>query len=213
MLAIHQRERKLIAYEIHDGVAQHLTGALMTLQGCRLAGIDPKQADKVFDVGLEMLRNGLAEVRRLISGLRPPVLDESGLVAAVEFLIQEAQQEGGPNIEFKPNVTFGRLAEPLENAVFRITQECLTNACRYSRSDRVVIKLDQHGRRLRLEVQDWGVGFSPRKVCHGHFGLRGIRERARLLGGRATIKTAPNKGTLVSVDFPLMESSPGNAAH
>ena len=96
-----------------------------------------------------------------------------------------------------------RLAPTLENSVFRIVQECLTNACRHSKSKRVKIELTQHDDQLRIEVRDWGIGFKVDRVDEGHFGLDGIHERARVLGGHAVIKSAPRKGTDIIVELPL----------
>jgi two-component system sensor histidine kinase DegS len=207
LLVTYERERKLIAYEIHDGLAQQLTGALLMMQAYgELRTSRPEEAEKAFQSGLETLRRSSVETRRLISGLRPPQLDEGGVVGAIDCLIEEARgQPGGPSIEFRADVSFDRLSPPLENAIFRIIQECLTNACRYSQSDKILVKLGHHGQCVRLEVRDWGVGFSPRKTVYGHFGLHGIRERARLFGGRATIETGPHKGTRITVDLPLVE--------
>ena len=146
----------------------------------------------------------MAEARRLIGGLRPPVLDEAGVVPAIEYLVAEHQRHDGPEIEFVHEVQFDRLAPPLESALFRIVQECLTNACRYSQSPKVRVELRQAGDRVRIDVQDWGVGFDLKQIGDGHFGLRGIRERARLLGGTVSIQTAPQQGTHVTVEFPLI---------
>ncbi len=208
MLAMQDRDRKLLAYEIHDGLTQHLTGALLLLQGFReLADKDPKEAWRAFDAGLRSLSQGVVESRRLIGGLRPPILDESGIVAAIENLVIEARQPGGPKIEFASDVEFHRLEPALENAIFRIVQECLTNACRHSKSERVLVRLAQRGDRIRVEVRDWGVGFDPNAVRGVHFGLQGIRERARLLSGQAVVWSAPGQGSQILVDLPLIEST------
>ena len=99
---------------------------------------------------------------------------------------------------------FDRLAPSLEIAAFRIVQECLTNACRYSKSRKVRIELRQIDGRMRIDVQDWGIGFDPERVQSGHFGLEGIRERARLLDGVAIIRAAPQQGTHITVELPLL---------
>jgi len=208
MLAVQDRDRKLLAYEIHDGLSQHLTGALLLLQGFRdLVAKDPKEAWRAFEAGLRSLSQGVSESRRLIGGLRPPVLDKSGVVAAVENLVLEARQRGGPKIEFASDVRFDRLEPTLENAIFRIVQECLTNACRHSKSERVLVRLAQRGDRIRVEIRDWGVGFDPGTVRGLHFGLQGIRERARLLSGEAVIRSSPGQGSQILVDLPLIESA------
>jgi len=209
MLALQDRDRKLLAYEIHDGLAQQLAASLMMLQGFReTLGKEPEEAWKTFDAGLRTLGQGVAEARRLISGLRPPVLDEAGVVAAVEYLVCEAQQAGGPSVELTTDVQFDRLAPPLESAIFRIVQESLTNACRHSKSEKVAVRLVQRGERVRVEVRDWGAGFVAGDVRGPHFGLHGIRERARLLGGRAHIRSVPGRGTRVVVELPLLDRSP-----
>lgn len=205
LLAVQDRDRKLLAYELHDGLAQQLSGALMLLQAFRERAADnPSEAWKSFDAGLRTLAQAVTEVRRVIGGLRPPVLDESGVVAAIEGLVYEAQQPGGPQIEFAADVQFDRLEPILENAIFRIVQECLTNACRHSKSQKVSVRLSQRKDSVRVEVRDWGVGFDPAAVRGAHHGLPGIRGRARMLGGRAVVRSAPGQGTRVLVELPLV---------
>ncbi|MBN1909876.1 MAG: PAS domain S-box protein [Pirellulales bacterium] len=206
LLESQERERRLIAYEIHDGLAQLLTGATMQLEVFRaLHDKKPGEAWKALDDGQQALTRGLAETRRLIRGLRSPILDESGVVAAVEQLIVESHEQPGPTVEFVHDVQFDRLDPALENALFRIVQESLTNARRYSGSDRVRVALTQEGNQARLEIQDWGVGFTPEQVAPERFGLQGIRQRARLFGGDATIESQPGQGTRVLVELPLEE--------
>ena len=207
MLELNDRDRQLTAYEIHDGPAQHLFAAQMHLQVFeQLREQNPGKALESFNSGMRLLGTSLAEVRRLISGLRPPILDEFGLVAAIEHIVIDCKGMDGPEIEFFTKVKFNRLAPPLENALFRIVQECLTNACRYSCSDKVRITLAQENDVVRIEVQDGGVGFNPQEVNEGSFGLAGIRQRARLLGGHATIDSSPGEGTSIVAELPLVES-------
>ncbi len=157
----------------------------------------PKLATRAYDAAMTMLRQGHFEARRLISGVRPPILDESGVVAAVVHLVNEQRLQRGPTIELLSEVEFNRLAPILENAVYRIVQEGLANACRHSRSQRVRVELVQHGDYLRIVVRDWGIGFDPAGIEEGRFGLDGIRQRARLLGGQATLQSAPAKAPVL----------------
>lgn len=210
MLDLHERERQLMAYEIHDGFAQQLAGAIFRLQGFRdTLARDSAKAWKDFDSAVWLVGQAIGETRRLISGLRPPILDESGIIEAIDYLIYEHGKLGGPRIEFVHNVAFERLAPPLESALFRITQESLQNACRHSRSDRVRVEMTQVDSRILLNVRDWGVGFSPDTVEEQRFGLQGIRERVRLLDGHVVIESAPGKGTLISVELPLVDPTCG----
>jgi len=205
MLDLYDRDRQLLAYEIHDGLAQQVAGATFSLQAfVELRHKDDREAQRHLDRAMQLLAESTAEARRLISGLRPPILDESGVVAAVDYLVRGWQQEDGPRIEFTHDVHFDRLAPPLENTIFRVVQESLTNACHHSKSPKVQVELLQYDDRIRVRVQDWGIGFDPAAVPPNRFGLQGIRERARLLGGEVSIDTAPNQGTRVTVELPLL---------
>jgi two-component system sensor histidine kinase NreB len=208
LLELLDNDRKLVAYEIHDGLAQQLTGLslqLQTMQALRERK-DPAAWD-ILPKAIDLTGQSIQETRRLIGGLRPPILDESGVVAAIEYLVGEKRRTESANIEFNHEVRFRHLASPLESAIFRIVQECLTNACRYSQSHKIAIDLKQWEGTLQLRIQDWGVGFDPQEINGEHFGLRGIRERARLLGGSAEIVSARNVGTTVTVQLPLVERS------
>ena len=207
LLASSDRERQLIAYEIHDGLAQQLTAATMWLQSFdQLRDQNPHEASKHYETGVQLLNESLAEARRLINGLRPPVLDEQGITAAIEHLVHESQAQGRPGIEFHSDMEFDRLEPLVENAVYRIAQESLVNACHHSKSDKVRIELVQEGNRLRVTVQDWGIGFDPHNVGEGCFGLEGIRQRARLFGGHADIESTPGNGTRIIVELPVVSA-------
>lgn len=213
------RERQLIAYEIHDGLAQELAGAMMQFESYHARKeSDTAGALAAFQAGMSMLRQSHAEARRLIAGVRPPILDEHGVVEAVAHLVHELRNAGGLHgqrrprdsrgpmkIGFRSRVRFRRLVPPLENGIYRICQAALTNACKYSKSDRVRVSLRQAGDRVRMEIRDWGVGFEKGAAKGLHFGLEGIRQRARLLGGKCSIRSEAGKGTRVVVELPIVE--------
>ena len=206
MLQSSDHERQLIAYEIHDGLAQYLAGSIMQFEVYKhLRETKPKDAANAYDAGMTMLRQGHADARRLISGVRPPILDEDGIVAAVTHLVNEHRRQDGSKIEFRSDVEFDRLVLILENAAYRIVQEALTNACKHSKSKRIEVELVQQGDVLRLKIEDWGVGFNPGEVAEDCFGLAGMRERARLLGGSITVESTPGQGTCIAAELPLME--------
>ena len=205
MLRASDHERQLIAYEIHDGLAQQLAAGLMQLQAFdHLKDKAPKDAAKAYDAALTMLRQGHYEARRLIAGVRPPILDESGVAEAISHLVHEEGRDKSPKIEYRSRVDFGRLDPTLENGIYRIAQEALANACQYSKSERVQVSLVQKGEQVRIEVRDWGVGFDPKAVPKNHFGLEGIRQRAKLLGGKCSIRSTPGKGTRITVELPVV---------
>lgn len=203
MLHWHERDRRLIAYEIHDGLVQNVTGAQMHLESLLRSGKVPAGAARdELELALDQVRKAVSESRRLINGLRPPILDERGVVSAIKHLIDD-QPADGPSIELTVQVQFDRLEPLLEGTIYRIVQEAITNVRRHSKSDRAEIRLVQDNDRVQLEIRDWGVGFNPADVEQECLGLQGIRERARLLHGRAVIDSSPGKGTRVFVDLPI----------
>jgi signal transduction histidine kinase len=168
---------------------------------------DRLQAEKDLDQSAALLSRSIDETRRLISGLRPPILDESGILAAVEYLICEYRERSGVDIMLRHDLRGSRFAPPLENAVFRIVQESLTNATRHSRSDFIRVELSEIEDRLQIVIFDEGVGFDPAAVPENRFGLRSIRERTRLLEGRVEIDSAPGAGCSIRVELPLVPAA------
>lgn len=202
-LESYERERVLLACELHDGLAQKLAGVLMQLQAIKpKQGQPPRSSQDALHTAIQLLRDSIGEVRRLMSGLRPSLLDEAGLVVAIEHVIRMAERQDGTTIEFAHSGQIERLAAPVETAVFRIVQEGLANACRHSQSEKVRVAVIGDAQSVRVEIQDWGIGFDPSQVGECHFGLRGIRERAKLLGGQAAIESSPRMGTRIAVRLP-----------
>lgn len=202
MFAIQERERKLVAYEIHDGIVQYATAALMHMD-TYLSGCQQEDASSNIETAAAHMRKIVEEGRRLMNGLRPPVLDERGVVAAIEHLIDE-QESTSPQITFEAPTDFERLAPPLEICIYRIVQEAITNARKHSRSEKVRIALSHNDERVHVEIRDWGIGFDGKLQGPGPHGLRGMTERVRLLGGSLGIEGAPGEGTSIQVDLPIL---------
>ncbi len=201
LLRRYQRERQLIAYELHDGLVQDITGAQLHLEALLGSGQVPAgPLRESLDGVLGLIRKAAGGARQFVDHLRPPGL-ELGLAKAIECLIAD-QPPGGPSIQWDVQMPPDQSDPLLEGTIYRIIRESLTNLRRHSRSDRARIRLTQLGDQLELEIQDWGVGFDPAAVEPTRLGLRGIRERARLLGGRALVDSAPGKGTRVLVHLP-----------
>ncbi len=209
LIELHERDRKVLAFELHDGFAQQLTGAMMSLEAAaRLISSAPEKAAASLKDSMRLLRDSVDESRRLVSGLCPPVLDQFGIVPAVEHLVGLNHCGEQLEIEFVTRGRSQRLASPIENAVFRIVQETLTNIRRHSGSRKAVVELRFDDQTVSVQVRDWGSGFDPGSVREACFGLRGIRERARLLGGQAEIVSSPGGGTVVQVSLPMIEPAP-----
>jgi signal transduction histidine kinase len=205
VLRLLDQEHALLGFELHDGLVQDITGARMQLESLLVNGKIPsgplrESLARVVD----LLRRAVEEARRLIDGLRPPELDEKGLIGAISSLTAD-QPEGGPKIGFVAHVPMGRVDPCLERMVFRIVQEAVTNVRRHSGSERAEVRLNQVADRLEIVVQDWGAGFDPAQVAKDRLGLKGICQRARLLGGRAEVDSRPGNGTRLVVELPLAD--------
>ena len=203
MLDTFERDRQLVAYEIHDTFLQDVVGALMYLDSFHDSQSETGgQGLEQIERSRSLLRDSIGGARRMISGLRPPIIDEQGVVAAIEYLVSELNAQD-MNVRLEHELHVERFAPVVEAALFRIVQEALTNVQRHSQSKFAQVVLKQRDATLRLEVRDFGVGFDTDSVGGGHFGLQGIRERARLLGGTASIQSAPGEGTEIVVEVPI----------
>lgn len=204
MLDAHERDRQLIAYDLHDGLVQDIAAAGMYFNSVdrSLTSLNPTER-QTFDQAMNLLRAAISDGRRVLSGLRPPILDEQGIVMALHYLAVEQSVPGELEVRVSADVAFTRLEPLLEGTIYRIVQESLTNVKRHSRSHEAEVFLMQVGDRLTLIVQDWGIGFDPARVPADHFGLEGIRKRAALLGGQAEIDSGPNRGTRIAIEFPI----------
>ena len=194
------QERQLIAYQIHDGLVQDITGALLRLDAMRLAEVFQPAAESL-DTLAGILRRAVAEGRRIMNGIRTPVLDEFGVLAAIEQLIEE-EDRAHVQVEFVKDESMGRMDPKIEEAIYRITQEALTNVGKHSQAKRVRVELVRHDDRVHLEVRDWGIGFAASSISTETYGVRGMCERARIAGGRCRIESTPGQGTRLFVDLP-----------
>ena len=210
LLKVHERDRQLMAYEIHDGLVQDMTAGLWHLESLSQAirNLNPQDAD-TLQLAVGLLRRSISEARRLLSGLRPPILDEAGVVLAIQYLVAEQSVPGKLDIHFSHDVHFDRLDSLLEGTLFRIVQESLNNIMRHSRAALGEVRLTQTGDHVQLLVRDFGCGFRLEDVPTDRFGLQGIRKRAALVGGHAEIDTAPGRGTRIVVDLPLTLAADG----
>lgn len=202
LLDLQEKERRLVAHDIHDGFMQDVVGAYFHLQAVHGALDSDTVESKIEQVG-SLLQKAIEEGRRLIRDLRPMGLDEGGVVEAIEHLIADEQKHAGLVVTFQHAVQFNRLESRLEGAIFRIVQEALTNVKHHAQTKHAAVQLTQRNNTLHIVVRDQGLGFDPSTVSLERFGLRGIRERARLFGGEARIESTTGEGTTVVVHLPL----------
>jgi len=206
-LEFHERDRQLLAFEIHDGIVQDMTAAVMFLESAASGAEFAQEDDKATcQRGLRLLRDSVAEARRLIQGLIPVVLDERGLVASVENLVSRIGSDHELQIELTTKINFVHLTPAVEMVVLRIVQEALNNVWRHSQSPRAEVRVTQTDHDLRVGIQDWGIGFDPAEVKKTRYGLAGMKERARLFGGTTEIDSSPGHGTRIIVTLPLADA-------
>jgi signal transduction histidine kinase len=211
LLLAQEEERRHVAFDLHDGLAQLATAAHQHLEAYA-AKARPRSARGRFELALarDLMQRTVGEARRLIAGLRPIVLEDLGLEAAITQELSVLRDEGW-EIVFQQELHGGRLPAPIETALFRVVQEALTNVRRHAGTRRVRLVLRRHDGGVRLNIRDWGRGFDPSQVQTGpgpgeRVGLLGMRERIGLLGGGCIIRSRPGTGTRIVVDVPLTET-------
>ncbi|MEP6843190.1 MAG: histidine kinase [Pseudolysinimonas sp.] len=194
-----ERERRRITRDLHDGLGARLGGLVLGIQRARSA-IDatPAKASEQLDELTEQVRHALDEVRRLVYDLRPPALDELGLVGALE---EHAQRHS--SAEILTSVPIGPLPAAVEVAAYRIVLEALTNAARHAPGARTTVTIDRGDDSVVLQISDSGPGM-PEGFRAG-VGIMSMRERAAELDGALSISARPGGGTLVHAQLPLME--------
>jgi signal transduction histidine kinase len=209
MLDAQEQNQQRLAHQIHDGLAQRMIGALLRLQAvASLQQADPEAAANELRVAKKLLRDCIDEARRIANRLRPPSLDDFGIVAGIHHLIAELARNAELDIEFSHEAESLRVPAPLEIAAFRIIQQLLTHVSRHSQTGKVRVELARTDGHVRLEVRDCGIGFDPSIVGKDCFALQEVRERTRLLGGWTVVDSAPGKGTRVVVELPLGNNTP-----
>lgn len=203
-VAVQEAERARLVREIHDGLAQRLAGIGFHLSAAdRLLPRRPREAHKQLVHARDQCELAVAETRAAISGLRPPVLDDLGLPAALATLAREACLRQ-PSLDIAITVT-GEAALPdhVQTALYRIAQEALGNCMRHAAAGCADITLEHHPDRVILTISDDGAGFHLPNVRSASYGLRTMAERAELLGGRTTVTSRPGEGTTVRTVLPF----------
>ncbi|HTS20516.1 MAG TPA: PAS domain-containing sensor histidine kinase [Casimicrobiaceae bacterium] len=204
-----EQEQSRIARELHDELGQSLTALKMLAASARETAVgDGPTAAKLAKIE-SLLDTTVASARRIAADLRPLMLDDLGLIPAVEWLTEDFSQRHRVACELDVEDPELRLPSAQESAVFRIVQESLTNVARHARARHVVVRLARENSGLAISVSDDGIGFSsdaPRNP--NSRGLLGMRERAYLLGGEVHVASGPGRGTIVEVRLPIESEAP-----
>ena len=205
--SVREQEKSRIARELHDELGQALTALKIDVGWLkeRLASQGGEVAMKL--ASMQVLLDGtVAAARRISADLRPLMLDDLGLVAACDWLVNNFTQRTGIQCEFTMGAGELDLPDPYATAIFRVLQESLTNVAKHASASHVDATLSREGDQVTLTVRDNGKGFDmsdPRKP--NSFGLLGLRERAYLLGGDATVTSAPGRGTTIELQLRVDE--------
>ena len=208
VIAAQESERRRLAGDIHDGISQRLVGLTYRLDAAARAVDDGAQASAAeqLEKARDLVDLTLAEARSAISGLRPPVLDDLGLAGGLASLAAST-----PEVDLDLYLDEVRLPEHIEVALYRIAQECVQNVVKHSRALLATVTFTVRDGVAWLEVADKGVGFEtptfPGAASAAGYGMLSMAERAELVGGGLTVRSAPGAGTTVTVTVPLEEQN------
>lgn len=221
VLRAHEAERRQVALELHDQIGQSLTAlalhAEVLSRRLTAAAVDPQTVERAARLGA-LVQDALREVQSLSRQLRPPLLDDAGLIAALKALTDDAHERLALDVRLDAQraIPYGsasdltserpeaRLSDELETALYRIAQESLTNATRHGHAHRAWIRLRHAKQDIRLLIVDDGEGFDPRApTFHAGLGLAGMRERARLAGGTFHLRSHRGAGCAISIRVPV----------
>jgi signal transduction histidine kinase len=208
LLNAQEEERRRVAYQLHDGLAQVAASAYQHLQALA-ARYKPRSQAAREDLrqAIELSRRTVREARYLMASLRPTALDDLGLAVALRHEVEMLAAQGW-EIAFEEPAPIGRLPSLIETTLFRIAQELLTNVRKHAGSTRARVRVERAGPTVSLSVQDWGVGLlepsePPQHARGERVGLRSITERVGILGGSLTVHTEPGKGATFTVSIPI----------
>jgi len=206
-------ERRYVAYELHDEIGQALTAVKLNLESVRSLADQGELAGRLDD-SVSVIDTALQQVRDLSLNLRPAVLDDLGLMAALRWLVNSMTSKSGLEIRFEADEIEPRLSKEIETACFRVAQEAITNVLRHAQASTITVLVKKGNDAVSLMVSDDGIGFDTRSaiarsVSGGSFGLLGMEERVTLSGGRFEVESTLDKGSRIMAHFPLTGANYG----
>ncbi len=206
LLEVQEMERRHIARELHDEIGQALTAIKINMQAMQRDIVGETQLSRIND-SLQIVDHAIQQVRNLSLDLRPSILDDLGIVAALRWYLDRISTRAGFQTHFDASGIDTRLGTDIETTCFRIVQEALTNIVRHARAQNVEVRIQKNGADLYLTIRDDGIGFNvdeaKEKAIHGgSLGVLGMQERSSLAGGSLEIQSALNQGTEIRVKIP-----------
>ena len=204
-----EEERKRIARELHDDTAQALYALNRQVDNFVRSGVNKPEDNAAFFRDLNSQVLGILDgVRRFGQDLRPPMLDDLGLLATLRWLVSELKEQYGIETDLRIVGVERRFAPEIELLLFRVVQEAMNNIGRHSQARKAEVSIEFGDDRTSVSITDNGVGFQPPESLGdlsrvGKLGFIGMQERVRLLGGSLTVQSDMGKGTTVIVDVPL----------
>jgi len=206
MVQVQEEERRRIAREIHDSLGQHLTALQLEVTAASLALAATGTPPKALMDAVKTIEESLTMAQNLCYDLRPPLLDDFGLEAALRDHFAEYEEKWQIPVQFECERLEHVLSRDAETALFRVAQEALNNVLKHARAQEVRVWLGRLKNQIVLRIEDNGRGFEPdegkRPDRNGHFGLMTMKERIELLGGEFDVETAPGKGTVITAVLP-----------
>jgi signal transduction histidine kinase len=203
LVEVQESERRALARELHDEIGQALTGLKLSL---RMASRAAPACEQPLQEPMRIIEDLMGRVRRLSLDLRPQLLDDLGLVVALEWHFERYFRQTGLRVRFENPGFTARLPVHLETAIFRVVQEALTNTAKHGGATEVRVRLWQSNGSIGVEVKDNGRGFDPETAEVARTsGVSGMQERAELLGGKFSLEAARGKGARIRVALPLEE--------
>ncbi len=207
-----EEERKRISQSLHDEMGQSLTALQLDADMIRRHSGEEAVVLDVVDRMQRSIEDSAASMRRIVADMRPRVLDDLGIIAAIKSLVKDVSTRTGTEVVFVPKGALDDVEDSTKTALYRMLQECLTNVARHARATRVEVHLSATGHHIEMTVADNGCGFEPAaRLKRGSFGLFGLSERAGQLGGAVAVESVPETGTRITVKLPRA-TAPGAPA-
>jgi len=205
LVDVREDERIAIARELHDELGQQLTALKMDISwlGKKFNDADEELKNKIIEIN-SLIDYSVNTIRRISSELRPSILDDLGIVAAMEWQIQEFQKKSGIDVQFNVTGNAENVKGNVATGLYRILQEALTNTLRHAKAKKISVKLEQNSDKIYLTIEDDGIGFNANEIkLNKTLGLLGMKERILMMEGEFNIRSKESEGTTIHASIPF----------